>query len=127
MATFDVNNVQTLTFGNGELVIPDASLYEASSDHWREEEHHASLANTRSQVAAWRGEPGWVRITDWPYHEICVIQKGRVAIEDQTGGRREFGPGEAFVVPAGFNGVWHTLEASEKIFIGIQPDSPASA
>jgi uncharacterized cupin superfamily protein len=67
------------------------------------------------------GEPGSVRIPVWPYDEVCVIQSGRVAIQDASGRRRVFGAGEAFVVPAGFDGWWHTLEPTRKVFVGIAP------
>lgn len=117
-----IHQIHVLDQGRGVSVVPDASLYSESSPKWSEEEHHAPLSNTRSQVAAWKGEPGWVRIDDWPYHEVCVIQSGRVALEDTAGYRREFGAGDAFVIPAGFSGKWHTLEPSQKIFVGIVPD-----
>ncbi|WP_310741200.1 cupin domain-containing protein [Microbispora sp. H10670] len=60
-----------------------------------------------------------MRIRHWPYDEVCVIQTGRVAIEDADGGRVEFGPGAAFLMPAGFDGRWHTLEPTCKIFVGV--------
>lgn len=122
MSTSSIHQIHVLGQKRGISVVPDTSLYSGSSPKWSEEEHHAPLSNTRSQVAAWKGEPGWVQIDEWPYHEVCVIQSGRVAVEDQAGSRREFGPGEAFVIPAGFRGKWYTLEPSQKIFVGIVPD-----
>src|SRR5256885_2682869 len=40
-----------------------------------------------------------VRYTE---NELCVMTAGRVTIESATGERSSFGPGDAFVVPAGF-------------------------
>ncbi|MDR6636979.1 cupin domain-containing protein [Paenarthrobacter nitroguajacolicus] len=123
MQSSSIHQIHVLLEGRGVSVVPDSSLYSDSSGEWSEAEHHAPLSNTRSQVAAWEGQPGWVRIDNWPYHEVCVIQEGRVAVEDTAGLRREFGSGEAFVIPAGFSGIWHTLEPARKIFVGIVPDT----
>jgi uncharacterized protein len=54
-----------------------------------------------------------VRYTE---NELCVMTAGRVAIENGAGERWSFGVGEAFVVPAGFEGTWEVLEDCEKIY-----------
>ena len=62
--------------------------------------------------AASRGK--WrVRYTE---NELCVMTKGRVVIEGAQGERAVFGPGDAFVIPAGFVGTWEVLEDCEKIY-----------
>jgi uncharacterized cupin superfamily protein len=62
--------------------------------------------------AATRGK--WrVRYTE---NELCVLTAGRIAIEDEHGGRSEFVAGDAFVVPAGFAGTWEVLEDCTKIY-----------
>ncbi len=62
--------------------------------------------------AATRGT--WrVRYTE---NELCVMTAGRVVIESSTGERSAFGPGDAFVVPAGFSGTWEVLEDCAKIY-----------
>lgn len=114
-----IDQVQVLAPGEGTWVVPPASDYAEVTPDWREVEHRASLTGDCAIVGAWEGEPGSVRIPVWPYDEVCVIQSGRVAIEDDDGQRREFGAGEAFVVPAGFDGWWHTLEPTQKVFVGI--------
>ena len=40
-----------------------------------------------------------VRYTE---NELCVMTAGRVVIESASGERSVFGPGDAFVIPAGF-------------------------
>lgn len=114
-----IEEIQVLAPGSGTAVVPAASDYAEVTGGWKEVEHRAQLSDEVSVAGAWEGEPGAVRIMTWPYDEVCVIQTGRVAIEDPGGGRREFGPGEAFLVPAGFDGWWHTLEPARKIFVGI--------
>jgi len=121
-----IDRVQRLAKGQGTRVVPDPADYDSGmSEGWQEAEHRAALPDTASLAGFWEGEPGWVAFDSWPYHEVCVILRGRVAIEDEAGARLEFGAGEAFVVPAGFRGVWHTLEPTEKIFVGVVPDAAA--
>ena len=48
--------------------------------------------------------------------ELCVMTAGRVVLESATGERLVFGPGDAFVVPAGFTGTWEVLEDCSKIY-----------
>ncbi len=50
-------------------------------------------------------------------HEVCTLQSGRVRLTDDAGRSVEFGPGESFVVPGGFHGVWDTLEPLKKTYV----------
>lgn len=61
-----------------------------------------------STRGAWR-----VRYTE---HELCVMTAGRVRLTSESGLVQEFGPGDAFVVPGGFVGVWEVLEDCTKIY-----------
>ena len=54
-----------------------------------------------------------VRYTE---NELCVMTAGRVVIENERGERASFGPGDAFVVPAGFSGIWEVVEDCSKIY-----------
>ena len=54
-----------------------------------------------------------VRYTE---NELCVMTAGRVIIESASGERSSFGPGDAFVVPAGFVGTWEVVEDCSKIY-----------
>jgi uncharacterized cupin superfamily protein len=54
-----------------------------------------------------------VRYTE---NELCVMTAGRVTIESASGERSSFGPGDAFVVPAGFVGTWEVVEDCAKIY-----------
>lgn len=120
-------SVQRLTRAAGTKVVPALSDYDGVSSDWSEAEYRAHLADTGSVAGFWEGEPGWVAFDAWPYNEVCVILRGRVAIEPAGGELMEFGPGDAFTVPAGFRGVWHTLEPTEKIFVGVVTDSAVRA
>jgi uncharacterized cupin superfamily protein len=61
-----------------------------------------------STVGKWR-----IRYTE---SEFCCITRGRVALQNVQGDRWEFGPGAAFVVPAGFEGTWEVIEDCTKFY-----------
>lgn len=53
--------------------------------------------------------------------EFCCLTRGRVALEDSAGRRWEFGVGEGFVVPAGFEGTWEVIEDCTKFYAIFEP------
>lgn len=63
----------------------------------------------------WSSTPGkWrVRYTE---NELCVITAGRVTIASAAGERQSFAAGDAFVVPAGFEGTWTVHEECTKFY-----------
>ena len=63
----------------------------------------------------WESEVGAWRVA-YDEDELCVLLAGRVRLTEDGGAARDFGPGEAFVVPRGFRGVWETLEPVRKIY-----------
>jgi uncharacterized protein len=66
-----------------------------------------------STVGRWR-----VRYTE---HEFCQLTRGRIRIESDAGRSWELGPGDSFIVPAGFTGVWDVLEPAEKMYVIFEP------
>jgi uncharacterized cupin superfamily protein len=66
-----------------------------------------------STAGKWR-----VRYTE---HEFCVIIEGRVRIESVNGERHDFRAGDAFVVPAGFEGIWEVSEPCKKWYSIFEP------
>ena len=68
----------------------------------------------------WSGTRGkWrVRYTE---NELCVMTAGRVVITSDLGESSAFGPGDAFVVPAGFSGTWEVLEDFSKVYAIFEP------
>jgi uncharacterized cupin superfamily protein len=63
----------------------------------------------------WSSTPGrWrVRYTE---NELCVMTSGRVVLHGLDGERWEFVAGDAFIIPAGFEGAWEVLEHCSKIY-----------
>lgn len=75
------------------------------------EQFHAG--HWSSSRGVWR-----VRYTEC---ELCVLITGRVELVSESGRRTTFGPGDAFVVPAGFAGTWAVLEDCTKIYAIFMP------
>ncbi|MEO8062915.1 MAG: cupin domain-containing protein [Pseudomonadota bacterium] len=63
----------------------------------------------------WSSSAGKWRI-QYSESEFCCLTRGRVALENLAGQRWEFGPGEGFVVPAGFEGTWQVLDECTKFY-----------
>lgn len=59
-----------------------------------------------------------VRYTE---HEFCVILEGRLRLESAGGERHELRAGDAFVVPAGFEGTWEVSEPCKKWYAIFEP------
>ena len=69
----------------------------------------------------WECDPGAWRVVYPPgMDELCTLVFGRVRLTDEQGGERTFGPGDSFVIPGGFTGVWETLEPLRKIYFIVQ-------
>jgi uncharacterized cupin superfamily protein len=67
----------------------------------------------RSSVGAWR--------VSYTENELCVLTAGRVRISDDAGRQWTFGPGDSFVMPAGFQGLWEVLEPAQKFYAIYEP------
>lgn len=59
-----------------------------------------------STVGKWRVE--------YSEHEFCQLTEGRVVLTSEEGRSWRFGPGDAWVIPAGFRGTWETVEPARK-------------
>lgn len=73
-----------------------------------------SNAAGRFHVGHWSADPG-IRTVRYTEDEFCLILEGRVRL-DGPDGTAEFGPGEAFVIEAGFLGTWEVLEPMTKLY-----------
>ena len=69
---------------------------------------------------SWTSTAGKWRVR-YSEHEFCVILEGRVRIESSAGERHDFGPGAAFVIPAGFEGSWEVLAPCKKWYAIFEP------
>ena len=71
-------------------------------------------------AGVWTCEPGRWRIAFGPgQHEYFHLLQGRVRLHDVQGGFTELGPGQAAVIPAGFEGSFEVLEPVRKHFVVV--------
>lgn len=63
----------------------------------------------------WSSTPGSWQVS-YTEEEFCVIVTGRARLTAADGSVSEVGPGDAFVIPAGFEGLWETLEPVQKYY-----------
>jgi uncharacterized cupin superfamily protein len=77
-------------------------------------------ASGRFFAGIWRSSPGAWRVS-YTENELCVLTAGRVRISDDSGGQWTFGPGDSFVMPAGFRGLWEVLEPAQKFYAIYEP------
>lgn len=71
-------------------------------------------------VGLWESEPGTWRVR-YSEHEFCTILEGRLVMRDDAGGEVSVGPGDSFVISAGFSGTWQVLEKVRKIYVIFEP------
>jgi uncharacterized cupin superfamily protein len=79
-----------------------------------------SDASGRFHVGHWQAEPGRLAV-DYAESELCVLLEGRVRLTDAAGAAAEFGPGDAFVIAAGFRGTWESIGRVTKIYAILEP------
>jgi uncharacterized cupin superfamily protein len=72
----------------------------------------------------WTSTSGKWRVRYTEY-EFCVLIEGRVRIESAAGERLDLRAGDAFVVPAGFEGSWEVTEPCKKWFAVFEAKAPA--
>lgn len=68
----------------------------------------------------WESTPGKWAVT-YTEHELVHLLQGRVVLTDRDGRAEQFGPGDMFVIPAGFEGTWETVEPVRKLYAIYQP------
>ncbi len=66
-------------------------------------------------VGHWASEPCEIRVS-YSENELCVLTRGEVELTDIHGVKHNFAKGDAFVIPAGFEGLWKSITAVEKIY-----------
>jgi len=99
--------------GEPEITRPDPErLIDGDPVHsaWNAEEDDGLFCGIwESTPGAWR-----VRYEEWEY---CRILSGRAIIEGNAGERLEVGPGDAFMIRPGFEGLWRVIETIRKDYV----------
>lgn len=63
----------------------------------------------------WTGEPARFPVT-YTESEFCVLLSGVVVLTDSAGHAETYRAGDCFVIPAGFAGIWETVEPVRKFY-----------
>lgn len=63
----------------------------------------------------WSSSEGKWRVS-YDEEEFCILLSGRVELTDAEGKSETFSAGDAFVIPAGFEGTWETLSPVRKLY-----------
>ncbi|MCG3202780.1 MAG: hypothetical protein NFCOHLIN_02666 [Gammaproteobacteria bacterium] len=77
--------------------------------------NYHSDADDHFFTGVWESTPGKWEVV-YTEEEFCVILSGRIVLTDEEGHAEAFGPGDAFVIPAGFTGTWETVEPVRKLY-----------
>lgn len=81
---------------------------------WNHYEHAGVAAGAWAcEIGAWR-----IAFADGK-DEFFHVLSGRIRITDAAGTAREFGPGDACVIPGGFTGLFEVLEPVRKHYVII--------
>lgn len=69
------------------------------------------------EAGVWACTPGGWTIEERPDTEAVLILTGKARITDRDGTATLVGPGDVFVLPAGWSGRWDVLEPVEKLYV----------
>jgi len=72
-----------------------------------------------NKVAFWGSEAGVLKAGNYPLDEFVYVLEGDVATVDADGTRHEFHPGDAFVIPKGWVGIWDMKTRFKKIIVNF--------
>lgn len=97
----------------------DAARVTAGAPHARADNAYSS-GDGHFDTGVWESGPGRWRVS-YSEHEVCVLVAGHIRLIDQAGRQVEYRAGDAFVIPAGFQGEWETLEPARKLYVIYQP------
>ena len=82
--------------------------------------NHFTSGDGKFFAGLWEGEPGCWRVV-YTENEFCQILSGRSILRSVGGEEFELGPGDNFVIPAGFEGQWEVVETTKKIYAIYEP------
>ncbi|WP_454854742.1 cupin domain-containing protein [Rhizobium binxianense] len=108
VVAFDDSSIKPAETVTSDPVAVDRP-YRAQSWRYYERPEVGALAGV------WEAEAHLERIA-CDYDELCHLLEGTVRLTDAKGVSRTFGPGDSFIVSAGFHGTWENLTHARKVF-----------
>ncbi|CAB3750011.1 cupin [Burkholderia puraquae] len=108
-----IKDILPLGAGIGEFTKLDFGMDESD---WRAAEGKSG----NYIVGWWEGKAGSVEFPDTAADEAVWLVEGRIALTDVEGNRKEFAPGQGYLLPAGFAGRWETIEDAKKFYVLLE-------
>jgi len=102
-----------------EYVYPPEMRGEGSDGKYRETTVFPSTTFPAGRVAFWASKAGVLRTDAYPIDEFVQVIEGQLVTTDRNGTRREFGPGDTFVIPKGWQGEWDMRTDFKKVFVNF--------
>lgn len=78
---------------------------------------HFETADGKLTIGTWECTPYAENLSYPNNNEFCLVLSGRVALTDHDGTVKEFGPGDSYIVPKGFEGKFEVLETLRKVYV----------
>jgi uncharacterized cupin superfamily protein len=84
---------------------------------------HTPFTNVQGNVTAgvWECSPCRQEIERYGVDEFCTVLSGSLTITNADGHAEIFGPGDSFVMPQDFKGIWHITETLRKFWMIVEP------
>ena len=80
---------------------------------------YKSAVFAANKVAIWESEAGVLKASNYPMDEFIYVLEGHLVTIDADGTRREFHPGDSFVLPKGWAGTWDMKSRFKKIIVNF--------
>jgi len=97
---------------------------DAVADGVADERGHIFFTNATGNVTVgvWQCTPCTEITRDYPYDQLCFVLEGTTTITDESGHTETYKPGDAFVIPRGFNGSFKMTGNFKNYFITVEPE-----
>ncbi|MCV6454935.1 cupin domain-containing protein [Pseudomonas aeruginosa] len=68
-------------------------------------------------AGVWEAESCREVLTTTEQNEFCHIISGVVRLTDSDGNSQDYEPGDSFIIPVGFEGVWENVGTVKKLYV----------
>jgi len=96
-----------------QMVVPGQAAFDGS---FRETVVFKGVDGQHS-VRIWESGPGALQTDGYPHDEYCLVLEGKLEITNRSGSAASYGPGDTFVIPKGWQGVWNMKTKFRKQYI----------
>lgn len=75
-------------------------------------------------TGVWECSPCTERVDGYPFDEFVSVIEGSVVLTAPEGSEQTFSAGDSFVMPKGWQGIWHMPTQFKKLFVFIDVAKP---